>query len=36
MHNSYFHHVAHCLTIGAKPMHYVAWLTLVNQLELTA
>jgi hypothetical protein len=35
MHNSYFHHCANCLVVGAKPLPYVQWLTIVNQLEVT-
>jgi hypothetical protein len=34
MSSSYFHHVANCYVIGAKPMPYVAWLRLVNRLEV--
>ncbi len=30
---SYFHHVANCLVLGAKPLGYVQWLNIVNKLE---
>ena len=29
----YQHHIAHCMAIGARPLSYVQFLTIVNTLE---
>jgi len=32
MHNSYFHHVASCLVINAKPLSYNQYIAIINKL----